>query len=328
MRPVASLLGTLLVTLAVVFIAASGVSLAQPAYPSRPGKVIVPSSAGGGIDIIGRVVSEILSNATGQQFYVENRSGAGNMIGIEAVAKAEADGYTLLFAASPLTINHLTYKNIAYDAVRDFAPITLVASVPSVLIVDPRLPIRSVADFLAEAKRRPGDMTYGSAGLGTNPHMSMELLKSMAGLDMRHVAYRGTGPALVDVIGGSIACMIAPLVSAKSQVDAGSVRVLAVTGRTRSPSLPEVPTLDEAGVPGYETLQWYGMLAPANTPPAIVSRLHGLVAAALGTAELKKRLELEGGVPVGNTPAEFAAFIKDEMTKWGELAKVAKLSGN
>ena len=321
MRAVSSLL----VAFAVWLAASPGATIAQPAYPTRPVKVIVPSAAGGGIDIVGRVLAENLSRATGQQFYVENRSGAGNMIGMEAVAKAEPDGYTLLVAGSPLTINHLTYKNIGYDAVRDFSAITQVVSVPSVLVVDPRLPIKSMAEFLAETKRQPGHLTYGSAGLGTNPHMAMELLKSIAGIEVRHVAYRGVGPALVDVIGGNIACMIAPLISAKSQVDAGSVRVLAVTGRTRAPSLPAVPTIDEAGVAGYETLQWYGLLAPAGTPAAIVSKLHGHVVAALATPEVRRHLEVEGGVPVGSTPAEFAAFIKADMAKWGELAKVAKL---
>ena len=224
-----------------------------------------------------------------------------------------------------MTINHLTYKNISYDAVRDFAPITVAVTVPSVLVVDPRLPIKSLSELIGTAKQRPGELTYASAGIGTNPHMAMELLKSMTGIDVRHVAYRGVGPALVDILGGSVACMIAPLLSAKPQVDAGTVRVLAVTGAARAASLPNVPTVAEAGVPGYETLQWYGVLAPAATPPKIVTQLYEQIAAALKTGEVRQRLEVEGGMPVGNTPAEFAQFIKDEMAKWGEVAKVARL---
>ena len=306
----------------VIFIAHA---MAQPVYPTRPVRIVVPSAAGGGIDIVARVLAEHLSRSTGQQFYVENRAGAGNMIGIDAVARAEPDGHTLLVTASPLTINHLTYKNISYDAVRDFAPITLVVSVPNVLVVDPRLAANSLGELIAQARQRPGELTYASAGIGTNPHMAMELLKSMAGIDLAHVAYRGVGPALIDILGGNIACMIAPLLSAKAQVDAGTVRVLAVTGRSRAESLPNIPTVSEAGVPGYETMQWYGVLAPAGVSSDIVLKLHELIVAALKTGDMRKRLEVEGGVPVGNSPAEFAAFIKQEMIKWGEVARTAGL---
>lgn len=298
---------------------------AQTAFPTRPVRLVVPSAPGGGIDIIARLLADHLSKAFASQFYVENRAGAGNMIGIETVARAEPDGYTLLVAASPMTINHLTYKSIGYDAVRDFAPITLVLTVPSVLVVDPRLPFDTLADLVAEAKRRPGRITFGSAGLGTNPHMSMEMLKSMTGIDLSHVAYRGVSPALIDIVGGSVACMIAPLISAKSQIDAGGVRALAVTSRDRAAALPAVPTVAEAGVPGYETLQWYGVLAPAATPGAYVDRLNRAIVAAIGADDIRKYLEVEGGTPVGNSPAEFGQFIRHEMTKWGEVAKAAKL---
>ena len=298
---------------------------AQPAWPTRPVRIVVPSSPGGGIDIVARVLAEHLSKPLGQQLYVENRAGAGNMIGIEAVARAEPDGYTLLVAASPMTINHLVYRSIGYDAVRDFLPITLVAQVPSVLLVDPRLPFKTQAELIAEARRRPGALTYASAGLGTNLHMAMELLKSMAGIDLRHVPYRGTSPALTDVVGGNVNTIIAPLIAAKGQIDGGTVRLLSVTGRQRAPSLPAVPTVAEAGVPGYETEQWYGMLAPAGTPERIIDLLHGHVIAALRTDAVRKLLEQEGGVPVGNSPAEFATFIKAEMVKWSAVAKSANL---
>jgi tripartite-type tricarboxylate transporter receptor subunit TctC len=298
---------------------------AQSDYPSKPVKIIVPSAPGGGTDISARVLAQYLSQSTGQQFFIENRPGAGNMIGIEAVARSVPDGYTLLMTASTLTINHLTYKKVLYDTVRDFAPISLVVSLPSLLVVHPSVPARSLAELIALAKQKPDQLTYGSAGLGTNPHLSMELFKTMAGIEIRHIPYKGVGPALNDLIAGQVSSLIAGLLTTKPQVEAGTLRGLAVTGAKRAESLPNIPTVAEAGVPSYEALQWYGLLAPAGTPPAIVTRLHAETAKAVRTKEMKERLAADGAEPVGNTPAEFAAHIQDEMKKWAAVARAAKI---
>jgi tripartite-type tricarboxylate transporter receptor subunit TctC len=298
---------------------------AQSDYPSKPVKIIVPSAPGGGTDIAARVLAQHLSQSMGQQFFIDNRPGAGNMIGIEAAARSAPDGYTLLMTASTLSINQLTYKKVLYDAVRDFAPISLVVSLPSVLVVHPSVPARSLAELIALAKQKPDQLTYASAGIGTNPHLSMELLKTMTGIEIRHIPYRGVGPALNDLVAGQVGILIAGVLTTKPQVDAGTVRGLAVTGLKRVEGLPDVPTVAEAGVANYEALQWYGLLAPAGTPAPIIARLHAETAKAVRSAEMKERLAADGADPVGNTPAEFAAHIKDEMRKWAEVARAAKI---
>jgi tripartite-type tricarboxylate transporter receptor subunit TctC len=298
---------------------------AQSDYPSKPVKIIVPSAPGGGTDIAARVLAQHLSQAMGQQFFIDNRPGAGNMIGIEAAARSAPDGYTLLMTASTLSINQLTYKKVLYDAVRDFAPISLVVSLPSVLVVHPSVPARSLAELIALAKQKPDQLTYASAGIGTNPHLSMELLKTMTGIEIRHIPYRGVGPALNDLVAGQVGILIAGVLTTKPQVDAGTVRGLAVTGLKRVEGLPDVPTVAEAGVANYEALQWYGLLAPAGTPAPIIARLHAETAKAVRSAEMKERLAADGADPVGNTPAEFAAHIKEEMRKWAEVARGAKI---
>jgi tripartite-type tricarboxylate transporter receptor subunit TctC len=298
---------------------------AQSDYPSKPVKIIVPSAPGGGTDIAARVLAQHLSQAMGQQFFIDNRPGAGNMIGIEAAARSAPDGYTLLMTASTLSINQLTYKKVLYDAVRDFAPISLVVSLPSVLVVHPSVPARSLAELVALAKQKPDQLTYASAGIGTNPHLSMELLKTMTGIEIRHIPYRGVGPALNDLVAGQVGILIAGVLTTKPQVDAGTVRGLAVTGLKRVEGLPDVPTVAEAGVANYEALQWYGLLAPAGTPAPIITRLHAETAKAVRSAEMKERLAADGADPVGNTPAEFAAHIKEEMRKWAEVARAAKI---
>ena len=296
---------------------------AQTDYPTKPVKIIVPSAPGGGTDISARVLAQFLSQTMGQQFYIENRPGAGNMIGIEAAAKSAPDGYTLLMTASTLTINHLTYKKVLFDALRDFAPISLVVSLPSVLVVHPSVEANSLAEFIALAKRKPGELTYASAGTGTNPHFAMELFKTMAGIDVRHIPYKGVGPGLNDVIAGQVSAMIAGVLTTRPQIDGGKLRGLAATSLARIESLPNIPTAAEAGVPKYEALQWYGLLAPAGTPAPIVARLYYETAKAARSPEMKARLAADGAEPVGNTPAAFAAHIRDEMEKWGAVARAA-----
>ena len=297
----------------------------QGDYPIRPVKVIVPSPPGGGTDILARVLAQQLSKALGQPFFVENKAGAGNMIGIEFVAHAPADGYTVLVVPSTLALNSVLYKKVPYDPVRDFAPVTLAATAPNVLVVNPALPAKSLAEFIALAKAKPGALSYGTPGIGTSPHLSMELLKSMAGIDLQHVPYRGTAAAVTDVIGGQIAVTFANALTAKPQVDAGRVRALAVSGPKRIEALPAVPPVAEAGVPGYEAMQWYGVVVPAGTPAPVIARLNAEAVKALQSDEMKEKLALDGAQPVGSTPAAFAALIRSELEKWTRVARAAKI---
>jgi tripartite-type tricarboxylate transporter receptor subunit TctC len=298
---------------------------AQSTYPSRPVRIVVPSPPAGGTDIIARVLAHYFSTAMGQQFFVENRPGAGNMIGIESVARAAPDGYTLLFVPSTLALNSVMYKKVSYDPVRDFAPITLAAAANNVLVVNPAIPAKALVEFIALAKGKPGQLTYGTPGIGTSPHMSMELFKSLAGVDLQHVPYRGTAPAMTDVISGQIASMFSNALTAKPQIESGAIRALGVSGRKRSEALPSVPPIAEAGVPSYEATQWYGLVAPAGTPPDIIARLHAEATAALKTQEMKDKLASDGAEPVGTTPQEFAAHIKGELEKWAAVARTAKI---
>jgi tripartite-type tricarboxylate transporter receptor subunit TctC len=304
----------------------AGTAHGQAEYPSRPVKIVVPSPPGGGTDIVARVLGQHFSKALGQSFFVENKPGAGNMIGIEAVARSPGDGYTLLMVASTLALNSVLFKKVPYDPVRDFAPITLAATAPNVLIVHPSLPAQSLAEFIALAKRKPGALSYGTPGIGTSPHLSMELLKSMAGIDLQHVPYRGTAAAVTDLIGGQIAATFANALTAKPQVDAGRVRALAITGPKRIEALPNVPPVADAGVPGYEAMQWYGLLAPAGTPPPIVARLNAEALKALQSDEMKEKLAADGAQPVGTSAEEFAALIRSELDKWTRVARAADIA--
>src|SRR5947209_18127143 len=300
----------------------AGAAAAQADYPSRPVRIIVPSPPSGGTDIVARVLAQHFSSALRQQFFVENKPGAGNVIGIEAAARAAPDGYTLLVSASTIALNSVLYKKVPYDPVRDFAPITLAATAPNILVVDPKLPLNSVADLIAAAKAKPGALSYGTPGIGTSPHLCMELSKYMAKIDLQHVPYKGTAAAVTDVMGGQIQVAFATALTAKPLVDAGRLRALAVSGPKRVEALPSVPAVAET-VPGYEAMQWYGLVAPAGTAPAVIERVHGEAITALRSPEMKQRLATDGAEPLGTTPAEFAAFIRRELDKWTNVARAA-----
>ena len=299
-------------------------ALAQANYPARAVRIIVPSPPAGGTDIVARVLADHFTKAFGQQFFVENKPGAGNIIGIEAAARAAPDGYTLLMTASTLALNSVLYKQVPYDPVRDFAPITLAATAPNILIVNPGVPAKNVAELIALAKQKPGTLSYGTPGIGTSPHLCMELLKTMAGIDIQHVPYRGTAAAVTDVMSGQIAVAFATALTAKPQVDAGRVRALAVSGPRRVEALPNVPPVADA-VPGYEAMQWYGLLAPAGISNSVVEKLNAEALVALRSREMKQRLATDGAEPLGSTPAEFAAFIRRELDKWGRVVETAHI---
>ena len=296
---------------------------AQAPYPNRPVRLVVPSSPGGGSDIIARIVAPKLSERLGQQIVVENRAGAGTMIGGEVVAKAPPDGYTLLMGISTLATNPVIYRKVPYNALTDFAPITLVLSAPNILVVHPSVPVKTVKELIAFASARPGQLNYASAGLGTNPHLSMELFLSMSRLRMAHIPYKGSGPAMVDLLGGQVAVMTATMLTGIPHVRTGRLRALGTTGSARSAAAPDVPTVAEAGVPGYEAVQWYGVLAPANTSKEIVARLHREIAVILQSGDVKERFAADGGDPGGNSPEEFARYIRAETDKWARVARDA-----
>ena len=302
----------------------SQAAMAQAQWPNeRVIKIVVASSAGGGTDTVARVLASELAKPIGQQFVVENRPGAGNVRGSDVVAKSAPDGYTLLMSASTLAINHVMYKQLPYDVARDFAPITQMVSLPNVLVVGMGTPFRTCGDFLTAARARPGALTYGSAGLGTAPHMARELLRVSANIDVLHVPYTGVAPALNDIIGNRVDGMLVNFLSAKPQIDGGTLRALAMSSSARSRFMPDLPTINESGVPGYEAIQWFGLLAPAGTPQTIIDRLQAETAKILDTPAMKARLALEGAEPIGNSPAEFSALIKAEMAKWSQVAKAA-----
>ena len=305
----------ILVLLALALIVAAAVAQGT-AYPAKPVRIVVPSSPGGGTDILARVLAQKLSESQGQQFVVENRPGAGQVIGIEAVARSAPDGYTLLMAASAIVINEVLYAKPPYDTLRDFVPVTLGASLPNILVVHPALPVKSVRELIALAKARPGQLNYSSAGSGTSPHLSMELFRLMAGITLTHVPYKGTGPATVDLVAGQVQLSMPNVLTALPQIKGGKLRGLGVTSAKRATGLPDIPAIAET-LPGYEAIQWYGLLAPAGTPREIVNKVQAETARILVLPEVKARLAADGADAVGNRPEEFAAYIRTEIAKWG-----------
>ena len=320
---------------AAIFLIAPGVSMpvaAQAAWPSKPVRIVVPFAPGGTTDLLARAMAPELSKAFGQSFIVENRAGAGGNVGADAVAKSPADGYTLLMGTvGTHGINKALYPSLPYNPVKDFAPVTLVAGVPNVMVMNAdkaqKLGITSVADFIRYARANPGKLNMASSGNGTSIHLAGELFKSMSGTYLVHFPYRGSGPALVDLIGGTMDVMFDNLPSALPHIKSGRLKALAVTSSQRSAALPDAPTLEQAGGPalkGYDASSWFGLLAPAGTPADVVNRLQQEAAKSFSKPDIKEKLQSQGAIPGGNTPAEFTKFIDAEIAKW---ALVVKASG-
>jgi len=292
------------------------------AFPNKPITIIVPFAAGGTTDILARVIGQGLSAELGQSVVVDNRAGAGGNIGGQMAARAPADGYTLFMGTvGTHAINAALYKKMPFDPVKDFAPLTRVANVPNLLVANPNQPYKSVQELIAYAKANPGKVNFGSSGSGSSIHLSGELFKSLAKVDMQHVPYKGSAPAVTDLLGNQIGIMFDNMPSAIQHVRSGKLRPIAVTTAKRSPELPDVPTIAEAGVPGYEATSWFGMFAPAGTPAPIVAQLNKALVKVLSQPETKKKLADQGAEPVSETPEQFAAFIQAESAKWGKVVK-------
>ncbi|MBN9475197.1 MAG: hypothetical protein ABS43_12690 [Bordetella sp. SCN 67-23] len=300
---------------------------AASAYPERAVRIIVPFAAGATLDLMTRAVAEELAHQLGQPVVVENRAGASGIIGADAVAKAPADGYTLMMAPfSVLAVNASLHKNLPYDNLRDLAPVALVAVAPHVLLASAQLPYRTLADLLAAAKARPGQIAYASAGAGSSAHLATEVLLYKAGVKMAHVPYKGTAPAYNDLIPGRVAVMIDGVGAALPRIQSGQVRALGVTSPEPVDVLPGVPTLAQAGVPGYDVTPWYGMVAPRGTPEAVVAALNGAVNRALATEGLRRRFAEMGLQPRGGKSADFGAYMASETAKWREVVQEAHVS--
>ena len=316
-----------LVSIAATLVAAClpGAALAAEAYPAKAIRMVVPFPAGGTTDILGRVAGQKITETLKQQVIIDNRPGAGGNIGTELVAKSPPDGYTLLTdPGSTLTINPSLYRNLGYDVVKDFAPVTILAAVPNVLEVHPSLPVKNVKELIALAKSKPGQLNYASTGAGQSTHLSMELFKTMAGVNVVHIPYKGSAPALTDLLGGQVTLMFDNMPTSLPHIKAGKLRALAVSTLKRSPVLPQLPTVAESGLPGFEVSVWFAVLAPSGTPRDIVQRLNAVLVKALQAPDVKQRLADQGADPVGNTPEQFAAVIQRDLVKW---AKVVKDSG-
>ena len=302
---------------------------AQDAWPNRSVRIVVPFAAGGATDVVARALGKDLGDLWGQAVVIDNRGGAGGNIGADVVAKSPPDGYTLLMASgSILTVNPHIYAKLPFDAQKDFIAVTNVASGPQLVVVHPGVQAKTVRELIALAKAKPGSVNFGSAGIGSQTHMAAENFVDSAGINATHVPYKGEGPAIADLIAGNIQFVVANIAAAAPHVNNGTIRALAVTSLTRSPLLPDVPTVAESGVAGFENTGWFGLLVPAGTPPAIVNRIHADTAKVLERREMKERLTAQGMAPVGNAPAAFASAIEDESKRWAQVVKSRGLKVN
>jgi tripartite-type tricarboxylate transporter receptor subunit TctC len=299
-----------------------------PEYPTKPIRLVLPFPPGGVTDLLARALSEKLSQRLGQPVVVDNRPGAGTTLASEIVARAPADGYTLLMPASSVGTAPLLYDKVNYDAVRSFTPITQVASVVHILEVNATLPVKNVAELLEYARQHPGKLNYGSTGAGTSTHLEMELFKSMANVYLVHIPYKGSGPALIDLVAGQLDVMIDPWGSSGPFVRSGKLRAIAVTTARRSAAVPDLPTVAESGLPGYEAMPWLGLMGPAGTPVAVVNRIHREVVEILKEREMQEKLKGWGLDIIGNTPMEFATFLRQDIAQWDRVIKSANIKAD
>ena len=310
---------------AVLFLACLAAPALAQSWPTKPVRLIVSYPAGGSTDIIARTVAERLSEQWGQSVVVDNRAGGGTVIGTDLVAKSPPDGYTLLVVPAPFTINPSLLPKLPYDTLADFTPITLINTTPLVVVVNPSVPARTVKELLALARANPGKLNFGSSGTGGSNHLAGELFGAMGNVKMVHIPYKGNAPALTDLVGGHVDVLFNGLTSAIALIKAGKIRAIAITSTRRSDVLPDLPTVDEAGLKGYEAGAWNGLAGPARTPREIVQKVQSDVARTLGAPELRERLRAEGSDPVGSSPEDFAKFIRMETEKWGKVVKFAKV---
>ena len=314
--------------IAAVSIAACSVAIAQT-FPAKPIRLVVPFAPGGGSDVLARIVGQKLTESTGQPVIVDNRPGAGGNIGTDMVAKATPDGYTLVLGVvGPISINVSLFKSLPYDPLRDLAPITQAVAVTNMLVVHPSLGVSTVKELIALAKAKPGALTFASGGTGTAGHLAGELFNTMAGVKMAHVPYKGSGPAMIDLLSGQVGLFFDNMPSAYPQAKVGRLRALGVTTAKRSPAAPQVPTIAEAGLQGYEATNWYGFLAPGGTPKPIIDKLHAEIVRILQTPEVKEKLAALGADVIGNTPQEFAKVIASEIPKYRKLVKESGATAN
>ena len=310
---------------AALILAGAAAGVAAQTYPAKSVRIVVPFPPGGGTDVVARTVAQKMHETLGQTVVVDNRAGANGIIGTDLVAKAPADGYTVLVTIASHTINPTLYSKLPYDTLADLAPVSLLAEYPFVITVHPSVPAKTIKELIAFAKSRPGQLSYASSGNGSGPHLGMELFKSMAGLDMVHVPYKGAGQAMTDLISGQVQVFLNNFLAGMSMIKAGKLRALAVTSQKRAPVAPELPTVAEAGVPGYVVTGWYGMFVPAATPAPIVTALHAGTVKALRSKEVSERLSGEAADIVGSNPREFADFLKTEIAKWAGVIRKAKV---
>ena len=300
----------------------AAVAQAQGTFPDKPVRILIPYPPGGTADLLGRLAAQKLYESWGKSVVVENRGGAGGNIAAEAVAKAEPDGYTLLLCNAPvMAINPPLYGKVGFDPIKDFAPVAMIAEVPLLLVVNPNFPASNFAEFMEQVKKADGKINYASGSIGSTTHLSMELFKSMANVDLQHIPYKGSGPAIAAILGGEVQIMFELVPTAMPQVKSGRMRALAITSRKRSPALPELPTVAESGLPGYDVASWFALCAPAHTPRAIVEKTSADLNAALNTPETQSRILGLGGLPLSMTPDEFSRFLRAEIAKWSKVVK-------
>jgi tripartite-type tricarboxylate transporter receptor subunit TctC len=292
-------------------------------YPSRPVRFIVPYAAGGGVDVMARLIAPRLGERLGQQIVIDNRPGATGNIGAELAAHAPPDGYNVLMAGASVAINPSLYRKLGYDVLKDFTAVTSVAVSPNIILVHPSLPARSIADLIALARARPGQLNYSSGGSGSTLHLTAELFKSMAGVNITHVPYKSTGPALIAVISGEVAIVMPPLAGTLAHVESGRLRALAVTSTARMQILPQLPTVAEAGVPGFESGQWYGVFVPATTPTEVVNRLQAEIARVVRLPDVAEHITQQGSIADGGTSREFQAYLRREISRWANVVKAS-----